>query len=193
MEHASIASFARLSLELMAVEAPAELVACAHRAALDEVEHARVCFSIASELGHESRGPSALSLEGLTIERDLAQIARRAALEGCVGETVAALALSRAASLCEDEALSERLAKMAEDELSHATLAWKIVAWACARGGERVRRAIADGFEITPYEAPTFDAEEALAWNALGRLTRADLDDVTQSAHALVRCPLMSI
>src|SRR6185437_10769514 len=40
-EHASIASFGRFALELMAVGAPADLVAAAHRAALDEVEHAR--------------------------------------------------------------------------------------------------------------------------------------------------------
>src|SRR5262245_889099 len=42
MEHASIASFARFTLELLAVGAPAELVADSQRASLDEIEHARM-------------------------------------------------------------------------------------------------------------------------------------------------------
>ena len=36
-EHSSVAAFARAALELMAVGAPAELVADAHQAAIDEV------------------------------------------------------------------------------------------------------------------------------------------------------------
>jgi len=40
-EHASVAAFARLSLELMRFGAPSELVADAHRAAMDEVQHAK--------------------------------------------------------------------------------------------------------------------------------------------------------
>lgn len=40
-EHASIASFSKFSLELMAVGAPAALLVRAHEAALDEINHAR--------------------------------------------------------------------------------------------------------------------------------------------------------
>ena len=47
LEHASVASFSRLSLALLAVGAPADLVALAHRAALDEIRHARLCFALA--------------------------------------------------------------------------------------------------------------------------------------------------
>ena len=47
-EHASIASFNKFSLELLAVGAPGTLVAAANRAALQEVEHAQACFAAAS-------------------------------------------------------------------------------------------------------------------------------------------------
>ena len=50
MEHASIASFARFSLQLLALGAPARLVRDAQAAALDEVRHAEHAFSIASRV-----------------------------------------------------------------------------------------------------------------------------------------------
>lgn len=46
-EHASVASFARFTLQLLHLGAPADLVADAQQAALDEVRHARLCFGVA--------------------------------------------------------------------------------------------------------------------------------------------------
>ena len=48
MAGAEIASFARTSLDLLALGAPADLVAETHRAALDEIEHARIAYALAS-------------------------------------------------------------------------------------------------------------------------------------------------
>jgi len=48
VEHASVAAFARTTLELMALGAPAELLAGAQAAAADEVRHARLSFALAS-------------------------------------------------------------------------------------------------------------------------------------------------
>jgi hypothetical protein len=45
MEHASIASFAKFSLQLVMVAAPPALLADAHDAAVDEIHHARVGFA----------------------------------------------------------------------------------------------------------------------------------------------------
>ncbi|MCA9546694.1 MAG: ferritin-like domain-containing protein, partial [Myxococcales bacterium] len=41
-EHASVASFARFALHLMAVGAPPDLLVATHQAGLDEIEHARL-------------------------------------------------------------------------------------------------------------------------------------------------------
>lgn len=46
-EHASVASFARFTLQLLHLGAPADLVADAQQAGLDEVRHARLCFGVA--------------------------------------------------------------------------------------------------------------------------------------------------
>jgi hypothetical protein len=46
LEHASVASFARFTLGLLAVAAPAELVAESVRAMADEIEHARVTYDL---------------------------------------------------------------------------------------------------------------------------------------------------
>src|SRR5690606_4020321 len=50
-EHASVPAFARLSWLLAAAGAPAELLARAHRAALEEIEHAERCFALAAGYG----------------------------------------------------------------------------------------------------------------------------------------------
>ena len=42
LEHASIASFAQTTLKLLALGAPSDLIADSQRAALDEVEHAKI-------------------------------------------------------------------------------------------------------------------------------------------------------
>src|SRR6185369_11435722 len=90
-EHASVASFGRFALELLAAGAPAALVEDAHRAALDEVRHARLCFDLASAYAGEAIAPGAFPFEGrVEVTSDLASIASRAAREGCIGETIAA-------------------------------------------------------------------------------------------------------
>ena len=186
-EHASIASFARLSLELLAHGAPPTLVAAAHQAALDEVDHARVCFAIATELsGAVLLGPAPLSLAGLSFDGDLASLAIRAAIEGCVGETIAALALSRAAASCNSPALAARLSKMADDELAHAALAWQCVAWGWGRIGAEERAAVARALTVGEVDAPFVNASDAPGWRSLGRLTRDDMREVVAAARALV-------
>ena len=59
-EHASVPAFSRLSLSLVALGAPAGLVEAALRAALDEIQHARLAFSLASTYAGEPVGPGPL-------------------------------------------------------------------------------------------------------------------------------------
>src|SRR5262249_8003152 len=48
MEHASIAAFARFTLQLLAVGAPPDLVMAAQRAMADETNHAQLAFALAA-------------------------------------------------------------------------------------------------------------------------------------------------
>jgi hypothetical protein len=142
-EHASVASFARFSLSLLAAGAPAHLVELAHRAALDEVRHARLCFTLASAYAGEEIGPGPFPLGGhVRVDGSLADLAASTFAEGCLGETVAALVAAEQLARATDPAVRAALAEIADDEARHAELSWRTVAWAIQTGGDEVRAAV---------------------------------------------------
>jgi hypothetical protein len=139
LEHASIAAFSRFLLELLAFGAPSELVAETVQAIEDERRHARLCFSLASAFAGESLGPDALDVEGALPAPSLERTLGTALLEGCIGETVAALEASELASHCRDPLLRDVLEGIAADERRHAELAWKFAHWALCRDRGLIR------------------------------------------------------
>lgn len=195
-EHASVASFGRFALELMAVGAPADLVEEAHRAALDEVRHARLCFALASAYAGEAIAPGVFPFEGrVEIEADLASVAARTAKEGCIGETIAASIAAEQLASAEDPAVRSVLAVIAEDEARHAELAWRTVAWAVREGGAPVRAAVEAvfaGLGRGDARAPegAHDARLAahgrLSGKALSEVAARAIDDVVRPAARLV-------
>jgi hypothetical protein len=143
-EHASVAAFARFALQLLALGAPADLVAGAQEAMADEIAHARLCFGLAAAYGGEARGPSALPLAGALADADdLLAVTVATLREGCIGETIAAMQAEAALAHARDPAVRAALARIAADELRHAELAWRFVAWALERGGPAVHAACA--------------------------------------------------
>ena len=170
LEHASIASFARFALELLAVGAPAELVADAHRAALDEVEHARLAYGLAAAYG-AAAGPGPLALARLEVRSDLAAIAASAVAEGCVAETFAAVGARVALAECTDPGVIAVLRRVADDELRHAELAFRFVAWAARTGGPSVASAVARALDAgVPAAWSSSTRGRDPAWRAAGRL-----------------------
>jgi hypothetical protein len=147
LEHASVASFARFTLELLALGAPAELVQDAQRAGADEVEHARLCFTLASTYGGRTFGPGPLSMHGAFGATSLVEAAVHAAREGCVGETLAAIVAAEQLARATDPRVKRALERIARDEAAHAELAWRFVSWAIETGGETVRRAVVTTLE----------------------------------------------
>jgi len=141
-EHASIASFSRFSLELLAVGAPPELVEGAHRAALDEVAHARASFALASVYAGSALGPGALALGPEVFESvALVPIVKSAVVEGCINETLAALEAEAGAAAAKPEVVREFLTTIARDEGEHAALSFRFVRWALELGSGTVRSA----------------------------------------------------
>lgn len=63
-EHASVASFARFVLQLLAVGAPPALVLAGQAAIGDEVRHAQQCFALASAYAGAPVGPGPLAMDG---------------------------------------------------------------------------------------------------------------------------------
>jgi len=142
-EHASVASFAQLTLDLLAVGAPPDLLEASQRACLDEIAHARITYALASSYGGAPVGPAPLEARPGAC-RSLADLARTTFVDACVGESVAAAELSERARRESDPALRAALETMAADEERHADLAWRIVAWALRSGDPAVAAALAD-------------------------------------------------
>ena len=181
-EHASVAAFARLTLHLLSAGAPPELVEMAHRAALDEIRHARTCFALARRYGGAALGPGPLKLEGLfagahaSLEATLPGMAALCAEEGCVGETLGVLLASDALARARDPFVREVLSRMLDEEASHVELAWRVVSWCIAQGGEPVRRAVGEAIRrgvaaTRATEVRRYDGVDRDAWNAHGRVT----------------------
>jgi hypothetical protein len=139
MEHASIAAFARFTLELLAFGAPAALVQSSSQAMRDEIEHARQAFALASVYAGTPRGPGTLDVGGSLSCVELQASVLNAFVEGCVGETVAALEAREAGELATDPAVRSVLSRVADEEARHALLAFEFVKWALPRGGASLR------------------------------------------------------
>jgi hypothetical protein len=189
-EHASVASFARLSMQLLAAGAPANLLRDTHAAALDEVHHAELCFALASTYAGEALAPSALPVpDSVPIARSLEDIVAESVVEGCIGETLAAAQAAESLLYATDAAVVAALDKTLEDEIRHAELAWRIVRWAIDVGGERVRRKVAQSFaSFVPPPPPVRDLSgvDAEVFREHGRLTPDEARAVALRAIAEV-------
>jgi hypothetical protein len=128
-EHASVASFARASLELISLGAPAGLLLETARAQADEVRHAAQAFAIASGLAGRSVAPGPLPLAGVAARTTPAEILTGLILEGCVNESLAAAEAREAARCCTSPTLAAALETVADDETRHAALAWRSLRW----------------------------------------------------------------
>ena len=194
MEHASIASFSRFSMDLLAAGAPAELVSAAQQAALDEISHARLCFSLAERFDGKRLGPGPMDLAGVQLSQGLLEAVTLAVREGCVGETIASLLATEQQRRATDPVAAIALEKIAEDEARHAELAWRFVAWALSQGDEHLKAAVRETFaqELSAPLAPepeSWSDEQILAFHAAGRLSPREMQQVQGVARLQVLKP----
>jgi hypothetical protein len=174
LEHASIAAFARFSLQLLSFGAPAELVEACTQALADETAHAKLCFAIASAYAERSVGPGPLDIEGSLTAVSLVEVVDLVILEGCLGETGAALealeALETRAAL-EDPVIAAAYRRIAADEQRHAELAFQFLRWAFEQQPDVVAERVlavqqTSAWSVFPARAlvsPCFDALVATA------------------------------
>lgn len=172
-EHASIASFAQFGARLLALGAPSSLIREALAAAADEARHAELALARASELAGVALefGPLDTRGAGRASER-FEDTVLACVREGCIGETLAAVELAAAALACDDVELAASLRAIADDELRHAALAWRFVAWALDRepGLAPAIAAVFDSLALpdsTPERFDSADRERLLAHGCL--------------------------
>jgi hypothetical protein len=173
MEHASIAAFARFTLQLLSLGAPAEFIEASNSAQVDETRHARLAFALASTYAGESMGPGALSLDKVLEETSWEAIFEATVREGCVGETRAALEAKWAAESCGDPVVQAVLEGIAADETKHAELAWRVAVWMIGERPElaqSVKRIFAEVEQL-----PTHDDARPGSGSSWGVLSNEEL------------------
>tara|TARA_B100001750_G_scaffold209231_1_gene188783 strand:+ start:985 stop:2058 length:1074 start_codon:yes stop_codon:yes gene_type:complete len=141
-EAASIAAFASLAQQLLAVGAESLLVEWAHRDGLDEIAHARVCYEVAHSIDGRRRGAAPFPAAILPPDRapTFRTLAEECLRESCVLEAAsahAAAALVAAPAL--DPGVREVLRTIAVDEARHAEHGWEMFRALAARAAEPVR------------------------------------------------------
>jgi hypothetical protein len=180
MEHASIAAFARFSLQLLSLAAPAHFIEETNQALVDETKHARLAFALASRFGGRSMGPGALPIENALSDRCAEASVWTTIIEGCVGDTMAGLEARAALRVCRDAQVGEVLGQIAADEERHAALAWKVVKWMLEEKPELVEVA-SDAFTRAVGARSSAGAAE-LGAPALGVLSGRELARVHADA-----------
>jgi hypothetical protein len=158
-EHASIASFARFAMQLLALGAPPSLLADTRAALADEIGHARLAFGLASAYAGAKVGPGALAVDTcLATASDRRAILEGLIVEACVGETLAAIEAQEAALQARDPVVARTLQTIADDELRHARLGWRALAWMLERAD--------DSGELRRFAMRTLDAAIAMVGQA---------------------------
>ncbi|TAL28295.1 MAG: hypothetical protein EPN97_14855 [Alphaproteobacteria bacterium] len=129
-EHSSVAAFSELSLKLSQLGCPPDLLAGTHQAALDEIRHAQIAFTLDAANGTPKGPAEARGLFGRA--GYLFRIHKMAAetfADGCLNEALSAQELKTRAQEEPDAAIKAELNQIAREEDTHVELSWKIVKW----------------------------------------------------------------
>jgi hypothetical protein len=181
-EHASIPAFARLAWQLAALGAPPELLERTYRAGMQEIRHARRCYGLVSAYRGTPVGAMPMpELADADAETDVVKLAVESLVDGCLIEGVNADAAKLALTRATDPAVRSLLRIIAVDEAQHAELAWSIVEWCVALGGEPVLEALRETLDTLPTAVGGMYSDELAA-----KVARCDLSDL----HAHGRVPL---
>jgi hypothetical protein len=175
-EHASIAAFAKLTLQLIALGAPSRLVEAAQRDGADETRHARLCFVLANSIDGLALGPgpfpaaarSARLVGGRTWA--LCALAIDSLVDGALYEGVSARVMSGLAPACDDAKVRAVLERLASDEARHAEHGWEVVEWCVAEGGRPVMAALCGALAVLPdhLQAKAPEAAALGSWQRFG-------------------------
>lgn len=192
-EYASIASFARLTLQLMAFGAPARLIEASQQASLDEQRHARLCFAESARHSGRRVEPGSLDIGRACDSLDFESFMLLNLVEGCVGETLAALHVAEQARLAASPALARTLTEISEDETRHAELAFEILRFGLTVDRPATLAALRRVLEMRFEDrvAACDDGVSDATWEAHGRLSAQTRRRIHKEGWNLVLAPLL--
>lgn len=155
-EHASVAAFAALSLELAELGAPPALQKAANEDALDEIRHTELCFGLAEHFDGRPLSPAAFPA-GLAYQRSplprsfrLAKLAVTSLLDGAIHEGLSARALAELLTLELDPEVRPVIEGIVADEARHAAHGFQVVRWCLKEGGATVAIALHTAIQHLP-------------------------------------------
>jgi len=173
-EHASIPAFSRISWQLATIGAPPELLEWAHKAALEEINHARLCFALAEGYGGRSYSvqPIPKMLEGgLDLANDpIEVIATETLFDGCLIEGFFAKLASSAKDQCEEPATLAALEQIAGEEESHTAFSWAVLEWLFNQHPAKVKAIIENSY----HDLQTYSRPKAISGKQKRLIEKAD-------------------
>lgn len=179
-EHASVAAFARLSLELLELGAPKSLVDAAHADAIDESRHTDLCFDLATRFDGRDVRPGAFPSGAARASRGprsirLCRLAVESLIDGAINEGVSARVVAEMSKDVKDEKVAEVLRSIARDEGRHAVHGFEVLAWCIQEGGRPVVAAVESALAHLPKTLGRGLAEQAAdgRWERYGIPSRA--------------------
>merc|ERR1719259_704288 len=113
----------------LSLGAPSELLIASQAASIDEIKHAKMCYSLASIFINTDVSPESLDVEESLGDLDVKSIIKSVIREGCIEETLAAIEAHFRADHSEDHEIKQVLEEIANDETKHAQLAWDTISW----------------------------------------------------------------
>lgn len=131
-EHASVPAFLQLAQELLALDAPCDLIERALDAAEEELGHAYAAAGLASRFAGRplfTTAPRFSPRAPLERPRALARLAHESWLDGCLNEGLAAQIARAEAGQTRDRDEAAVCAVIAQEEAGHAALAFDILRW----------------------------------------------------------------
>jgi hypothetical protein len=173
LEASAVEAFRMLGDELAHYGAPRALLRAIESARADEVRHARLLTALARRFGGVFREPR-LRARG---PRTLLELAVENAVEGCVRETFGALVALRQARAAREPSVASVMHRVAEDEIRHASLAFRVDRWLRTQLPEprwaEVDAAMRSAFDDLRVEASLEPETELVALAGLPRRAEA--------------------
>ena len=165
LEAASVDAFAELRAELLAHQAPSNIIAATSRAEADEVVHAQLMGAFARRAGAKPVRPSVV----IGAPRALFDIAKHNASEGCVREAFGAINALHQASNAATPELRAGFLRIARDEARHALLSLELDDWMRTKLNAQQQRQLEDEREVAAHElACNVGHEDCETRSALG-------------------------
>lgn len=188
-ECTSILAFAELAEQLALADAPPSLIARAIAAGEEEIGHARGCAAMVERLTGQPfapRAPHHARRTPIAGHGALARLAVESWTDGCLGEGAAAgWATAAAARAARTGTPGARLQHtIAEEESSHAALAWDVLAWAAQAGGDDVRHALWEARDTAPQLRDDEDDADARTARLDARARASILDAHVSASRA---------